>query len=194
MEIRLLTTDMTFNDVFEDSDTFLSEWALTPFSNTNLGELLDDTTLELIYILLYNKYGNNEIANFSVNQFKSKLFGIVWAYGPVWLKKLQIQEKIQDLDLDDADVYKGSTALYNHAMHDETAPSTDTEEEMPYINDQNVTKYKKAPLEGLMLLADTLNDRLTDDFVNKFRKLFKTFVSKYAYNIFVTTGEEEENG
>ena len=71
-------------------------------------------------------------------------------------------------------------------MHDETAPSTDTEEEMPYINDQNVTKYKKAPLEGLMLLADTLNDRLTDDFINKYRKLFKTFISKYANDIFIT--------
>lgn len=186
MNDNLLTTNMTYSDVFPTSDTFIAQWKETPFYSTNLGGLINDTTLELIYVLLYNKYGNNQIVNFSVNQFKSKLFGITWAYGPVWLKKIKIQEKIQALNLDSADIYKGSTALYNHAMHDETAPSTDTEEEMPYINDQNVTKYKKAPLEGLMLLADTLNDRLTDDFINKYRKLFKTFVSKYANDIFIT--------
>lgn len=178
---------MTFSDVFEDSDTFISEFKTTPFYRTPVSTMLTDTTLELVFILLYNKYGNNQIVNNSVNQFKSKLYGILWATGPVWLEKLKIQEKIWGLGLDDdSEIYKGSTAIYNHAMHPETEPSTDTDEELPYINDQNTTKYKKSKLEGLMLLANTLNDRLTDDFINKFRRLFKVFTVRSTVPTFIT--------
>lgn len=178
---------MTFKEVFEDSDTFISEFKTTPFYRTPVSTILTDTKLELIFILLYNRYGNNQIINNSVNQFKSKLFGIMWAVGPIWDKKLQIQEKIWALGLDnDSDIYKGSTAIYNHAQHPETAPSTGTDEELTYINDQNVTKYKKSKLDGLMLLADTLNDRITDDFINKFRKLFKTFIYNGTVPTFIT--------
>lgn len=186
----LITTNKTFSDVFPTSDIFISQFKETPFYANPVASMLTDTTLELIYVLLYNKYGNNEIVNFSENQFRNKLYGIMWSVGPIWLTKLNIQQKLWSLGLDDnSDIYKGSGAIYNHAMHDETAPGTGTTEELPYINDQNVTKYKKSKLEGLMLYADTLNDRVTDDFINKFRRLFKTFISKYANDIYVT--EEE---
>lgn len=192
MSDTMLFTNKLFSDVFPTSDTFIAYFKTTPFYAIPVSTMLTDTTLELIYILLYNKYGNNEIINFSENQFKSKLCGIVWAVGPVWLTKLKIQEKLWSLGInDDSEIFKGSTAFYNHAMHDETAPSTLTTEELPYINDQNVTKYKKSKLEGLMMYADTLNDRITDDFINKFRRLFKTFLPKYANDIYITPDDEE---
>lgn len=178
---------MTFKDVFEDSDTFIAEFKTTPFYRTPVSTILNDSTLELVFILLYNRYGNNQIINNSLNQFKSKLFGILWAVGPIWNQKLKIQEKLWSLGLEDtSDIYKGSTAIYNHAQHPETAPGTGTDEELTYINNQDVTKYKKSKLEGLMLLADTLNDRITEDFILKFRKLFKTFILNETVPTFIT--------
>lgn len=181
---------MTFKEVYDDSDNFLADFKTTPFYTTAVSPLLTDTTLELIFVLLYNRYGNSEIINDSVNQFKSKLFGTIWAYGPVWAKKMKIQEKLWALSLDGDDIYKGTTAIYNHAANPETAPATQDLEEIDYINDQNVTKYKKSPLEGLMVFADTLNDRLTDDFINKFRKLFKMFITQRTVPTFI---DEEES-
>lgn len=178
--------NMTFSDVFPTSDTFIEYFEETPFKSTSIASLFDDDTLELIYILLYNRYGNNQIINQSVNQFKSKLMGIMWASGPKWIQRLRVQEKIASLGLDNSsEIYKGSSAIYNHAQHPETAPSTDTSEELPYINDQNVTKYKKSKLEGLALLTESLADGYTDEFINKFRNLFKMFIWRNRGPIYV---------
>lgn len=178
--------NMTFSDVFPTSDTFIDYWEETPFKSTSIAPMLNDDVLELIYILLYNRYGNSEIINQSVNQFKSKCMGIVWASGPKWLQRLNIQTKIATLGIEEnSEIYKGSSAIYNHAMHPETAPSTGTDEELTYINDQNVTKYKKSKLEGLALLTESLADGYTDEFINKFRKLFKMFVWKNRGVVFV---------
>lgn len=186
-----LPQNMTFSDVFPTSEDFIGYFNESPFKATTIATLFDNATLELIYVLLYNAYGNNEIINNSVNQFKSKLIGIMWANGPRWIQELKIQEKIASLGLaDGSEIYKGSTAIYNHAMHDETAPGTGTTDELSYINDQNVTKYKKSVLEGLNNLSLSLSDNYTNEFISKFKKLFKMFVWRNRGPIFV---EEEEN-
>lgn len=192
-KITKLPQNMTFINVFPTSDTFISYYKSTPFYGTSIASLFTDSTLELIYILLYNRYGNNEIINESVNQFKSKLIGVMWASGPKWIQRINIQEKLDKMSLEaDSDIYKGSTAVYNHAMHPEEEPSTNTDEELTYINDQNVTKYKKSKLEGLVLLSETLNDNYTDEFINRFRKLFKMFIWKNRGPIYITEDEEDE--
>ena len=181
--------NMTFSDVFPDSEVFRAYWEETPFKRTSIASLFDNSTLELIYILLYNRYGNSQIINDSVNQFKSKLMGIIWTSGPKWIQKVKIQEKLATLGLDEnSEIFKGSTAIYNHAMHPETEPATTTDEELSYINDQNVTKYKKSKLEGLALLNESLADAYTDEFINKFRKLFKMFIWRSRTGVFI---EEE---
>ena len=182
--------NMTFSDVFSTSDTFISYFKSTPFNSTSITSLFDDSTLELIYLLLYNRYGNSQIINDSVNQFKSKVAGIIWAYAPKWIQTRKIQEELAKISLEsNSDIYKGSSAIYNHAMHPENEPSTGTDEELSYINDQNVTKYKKSKLEGLIILSETLKDNYTNDFINKFRKLFKMFIWKNRGATFIT--EEE---
>lgn len=185
-----LPQNMTFSDVFSTSDIFIDYFKETPFYASSISSLFDDSTLELIYLLLYNRYGNSQIINNSVNQFKSKVAGIIWSYGPKWIQTRKIQEELAKLSIaSDSDIYKGSSAIYNHAMHPETEPSTGTDEELQYINDQNVTKYKKSKLEGLVILSETLKDNYTNDFINKFRKLFKMFVWKNRGPIFETDEE-----
>ena len=144
----------------------------------------------MTFYLLFNKYGNTPIANMDVNQFKFRIFGVIMQYGPTWEQKLKIQAKIRSFGLDDnSEIYKGSKAIYNHANNPETQPTTADLEEINYINDQNTTGYKKSKLEGLAILAETLRDDVTSTYIDKFRKMFKQFVSIVPHTIYV---EEEE--
>jgi hypothetical protein len=113
-------------------------------------------------------------------------------FGPAWETKLQIQSKIRSLGLaDSSEIYKGSKAIYNHAFNPETAPSTTDLEEINYVNDQNVTSYKKSKLEGLAILSEVLRDDVTSSYIDKFRKLFKQFVFPVPHAIYVEEEEEE---
>ena len=181
---------MTFSEVFPTYEEFKEQLEDTPFYTSEFQSMMTEELLKINYMLFYNRYGNSPIANESVDQFKSKLFGTMWTYGPNWCQKIKIQDKLRSLGVEDnSDIYKGSSAIYNHALNPETAPSTDTLEEITYINDQNTTKYKRSRLEGLAQLMDLLSDSFTDDYINKFRKLFKTFVNPERI---IYVGVEEE--
>ena len=73
------------------------------------------------------------------------------------------------------DIMKGATAIHNHAYNPETAPSTQSTEELNYINEQSVTKYKKNPLEGYAQLAALLERDVTGYFLKRFEPLFTKF-------------------
>ena len=110
--------------------------------------------------------------------YKVKFFATLWQYGPKWSLDVQIQAKLRGLGLDsNSEIYKGSKAIYNHAEHPETAPSTDSLEELEYINSQQTTNYKKSTLEGLASLVDLLRNDVTENFINQFKKLFSKFVN-----------------
>ncbi len=189
LEIKYNTK--TFEEVFPSDDEFIAKIKNTVFYTSAFSSMLTDEMLQLNFALLYNKYGGSPIANSSEDKFISKVFGIIWQYGPNWVQKLKIQEKLRSLGIDDnSEIYKGSSAIYNHALNPETAPSTATLDELTYINDQNTTKYKRSRLEGLAQLMDLLTDSFTDDYINKFRKLFRTIVSPERTYVFVN--EEDE--
>ena len=182
---------LTFEELFPSNIDFRNFVKETVFYAGDFQTLFTDTMIDLNYQLLYNKYGGTPIANSNVNQAKLRIIGVMWTYGPNWIQKLKIQEKLRSLGLDDSsDIYKGSSAIYNHANNPETAPSTDTLEEITYINDQNTTKYKRSRLEGLAQLMELLSDSFTDDYLNKFRKIFQQFVGRGRTYTFITDEEE----
>ena len=146
------------------------------------GTKLSDASITILFSLLYSKYGNNPIANRDVNQFKFKVFGIMFQYGPSWEKKLEIQEKLRALS--DDEIAKGSKAIYNTAVNPSTQPSTQSLEELTYINSQNTTNYKKSKMDAYTQLWDLLVTDVTNDFLNKFRPLFKQFVRPERHYIF----------
>ena len=188
-------SNKTFTQVWDKASDFVAEYKASPFYNkVNFDNQtdIDDDRLTLNYYLLYNRYGNNPIANNDVNQFKFKLFGLIMQFGPTWEEKLKIQSKIRSLGLaDSSDIYKGSKAIYNHAYNPETTPKTTDLDEINYINDQNVTSYKKSKLEGLASLAEVLRDDVTSSYIDKFRKLFSQFVYPIPHAIYVEEEEEE---
>lgn len=158
-----------FTDIYSDVDSFLSDYNSIGIPITISGD--DATTL---YYLLYANYGNSHIANSDLTQFKYSLFSIIWQYGPTWSRQVSIQKRLRELK--EEELLQGSKQIYNNANNPSVEPSTNTVDELTYINQQNVTKNKKGVLEAYGLLDALLKKDVTQDFLNKFKKLFLTIV------------------
>ena len=174
-----------FTDVFADVDMFTKEYL-----ENGIDSSMPTPMIKKLYYLLYAQYGNSTLANADTNQFKYRLWSIIFEHGLVWAKKVDIQEKVRALSLEDgSEIYQGGKAIYNNAMHDSTEPNTNTLEELPYINGQNTANFKKSKLEGLALLNDMLDTNFTKQFLDKFKVLFiKIIAGDTKY--YVTEGEE----
>ena len=184
-----------FTDIYPDVETFVSDYKNNgiPYQytvGTTTYQTLTDTNVEALFYLLYARYGNSPLANRDITQFKYKLFSVIFQYGPSWQKELEIQRKL--LNLSEDDIRLGSKAIYNQALNPQTEPSTAALDELTYINQQNTTNYKKSPLEGYAMLLDLLKKDVTEEFINKFGRCFKKFVSNERPIIYVTEEEEDE--
>lgn len=160
----------TFTEIYPKLADFTSD-----YSTINLGGITDTNLLNKVYYMLYAKHGNDPITNFDIEQFKYKLFTIICSFGPSFEKRLEIQGKLRALDLD-TDVLEGAKAIYNHAYNPSTDPSTQSLNELTYINDQNTTNYKKSKMDAWTQVWGLLSTDLYGDFISRFDKLFKQFV------------------
>ena len=159
----------TFADIYTELKTFKEDYADNGIPGT-----ISDASLTTLYYLLYARYGNSCIASSDETQFKYKLFSTIFMYGPAWQKRLDIQKKL--MELSDDEIVKRATAIYNSALNPSQAPSTQTLEELNYINSQNTTKYKKSKLEAYAVLEELIKTDVTEAFIGKFKKLFITVV------------------
>lgn len=172
----------TFTDIFDAYEKFKETYDTNGIPTT-----LDDTSLKTLYYLLYARYGNAHIASSDENQFKYKVFSTIFMYGPAWQKRLDIQKKL--IELGDDEILVGATAIYNNALNPGTTPSTQTLEELDYINQQNVTKYKKSKLEAYAILEELIKTDVTEAFIGKFKKLFITIVEPELPLWYTTQGD-----
>ena len=163
-----------FTDIYEDYDTFKDD-----YDASALADAISNDNLEILYYLLYARYGNNHITNLDENQFKYKLFSIIWQYGPTWEKRLEIQGNLRELTSDQ--LLEGAKAIYNHAYNPSTTPSTASLTELTYINDQNTTNYKKSKMDAYTQLWNLLATDVTEYFLDRFSVLFKKFISPKTY-------------
>lgn len=163
----------SFNDIYGDITQFLSDFSY--YSTIGLNPMLNkDKSIETIFYLLCARYGNSHIANSDENQFKLKLFSTIFQYSPYWEKKLDIQSILRGLS--EEQLLEGAKQINNHSYNPSTAPTTDTLDELPTINEQTSTKFKKSRLDGYGLLLDLLERDVTEEFMNKFKKLFLIIV------------------
>jgi len=182
----------SFTDVWGNANDFINGndeldrigWKTCPFYED---DLISDKYIEFIYFLLYANYGNSHIASSDVNRFQFKLMSLVYQYGPLWIKKTEIQKRIRNLT--EEEIRSGSKSVYITAQHDGSAPSTDSLEELLHIESQNVTKNQRGKLEGYGLLLELLKTDVTEEFVNKFKKLFQVVSSNECPILY---SEEEE--
>lgn len=174
-----------FNEIWEDVTSFTSD-----YNSIGIPTTISAQSITTLYYLLYARYGNNPIANYDEEQFKYKIFSVIWQYGPTWEKRIEIQQKLRGLTEDD--IIKGSKAIYNTALNPSTAPSTATLDELSYINSQNTTNYKKSKMDAYSQLWELLSTDVTAEFLSKFKGCFKQFVKPEKTWIYVTDLEEDE--
>lgn len=180
-----------FADVFPDVQVFLSLY------NDNGGipaKFSSQDTASTLYYLLYARYGNSTIASSDINQFKFKLLSIIYSYGPTWEKRLDIQDKLRALTEDE--IAAGNLTIMNHAYNPSTAPSTNSLEQLTYINEQDTNQTKRAKMDAYAYLWDLLDTDVTTEFINRFQKLFLTIVQPELplwYETIINNEEVVEN-
>lgn len=157
-----------FTNIWVNEEDFISDVKSSPLN------LLSDSSLSVLFYLLYAKYGNSPIANNDENQFKFKVYSVIYQYGPTWEKRVEIQKKIRELN--EEEIRVGNKAIYNRALNPSTDPSTCTLDEILTINEQNTQGIKRSKLEGYSLLLDLLETDVTGEFISKFSICFKQFV------------------
>ena len=168
-----------FTDVYERVEDFLAD-----YKDCGIPTTISDSSAQTLFYLLYGSYGNDVVASSDINRFKYKLFSIIFQYAPNWEKQLEIQNKLRGLT--EEDIRLGSRQIYNTAQNPSTEPSTDTTDELQYINNQNVTKNQRGVLEGYATLLSLLRTDVTQEFLNRFRKLFLTIVQPEEPLLYIT--------
>lgn len=179
---------LTFAEVWKDYDAFLADYSLMGGFTTTTPITAD--SIKATYYLLVAKYGNNPIANTDVGQFKLKIMAIIYAYGPSWEKKQNIQATLRALS--ETDLLTGAKQIYNHAFNPSSTPSNNSLEELTYINDQNTANHKKSKMEGYSILWSLLHAEQTKEYVDKFKNCFAVFVDKMCVPIYISDDEEDE--
>lgn len=176
----------TFSDTWESVDKFILD-----YKNIGIPATISEENASTLYYLLYSRFANSHIASSDPNRFKYNLFAIIWQYGPTWEKKLEIQSKLRGLN--DNQILEGARQIYNNASNPSNNPENFTDNELQFINNQNVTKNRKGKLEGYALLMGLLEDDVTENFLRRFNKLFKLIVMPELPLLYKSEGEEEND-
>lgn len=176
----------TFSDLYTTEASFEKDYKESGLYDAN--NKISDNSISLLYYLLYGSHGNDSITSNDPNRWKYKMFSIIFNYGPTWEKQLSLQKSLRDLT--DADLKNGSTLIFNHAFNPSTEPTTQTTDELNFINEQNVQKNKRSLLEGYNGLLALLDDSLTDTFIKRFNVLFKSIVER-EQPLFYRESEDE---
>lgn len=123
-----------FTDIWDEASKFVTDYTTVGIPTT-----ISQSNAQTLYYLLYARYGNTPIANYDENQFKYKVFSIIFQYGPTWEKRLSVQETLRGMQLADLidngsinELYKsneesaGNTAFSNESSNTATGETTST--------------------------------------------------------------------
>ena len=183
----------TFAEIFYDEERDSYEVFREMFEGSGIPLKINEASLETLFYLLYARYGNSHIASFDENQFKYKLQSTIFMYGPAWEKRVEIQDSLRNLT--EADLLKGSEAIYNtaHAPGTELAGLVNQDGKVDYLSGQNTTAYRKSKMEGYATLASLLETDVTKYFIDRFANLFLKIVEPYSPLWYATYNEEDEH-
>ncbi len=161
----------TFSEIFPDVTEFSTFYTTCGVpQNLLTGAGYTSFGISTIYWLLISNFANDHIKSSDENRFKLKLMSIIFEAGPQWQRAMKLQADI--MGMTDSELLVGSKAIYNHAMHPDTTPSTAQLTELEYIDDQNTTNYRKDKILALVNAIDVLDTQICERFINRFRKLF----------------------
>ena len=106
---------------------------LTDYQTAGIPTTISVQNATTLYYLLYARYGNTPIANYDEEQWKYKIFSVVFQYGPTWEKRLDIQNTLRGLQISDL-VDNGSLReLFSHSAS-ETSSKTGSDNNTRTLN------------------------------------------------------------
>ena len=115
-------------DVWSKATDFLAD-----YQNIGIPTTISAQNATTLYYLLYARYGNTPIANYDEEQWKYKIFSIIFQYGPTWEKRLDIQNTLRGLQISDL-VDNGSFhELFSHNAS-ETSSKTGSDNNTRTLN------------------------------------------------------------
>lgn len=176
-----------FSEIWSDATAFKTDYLAYETGIDNINKIADKYTI-LTWQLLASKFANTPIRSASESQFKLAVFAIMASEAPTWVRRLELQKSIRDLT--EADLLAGETSIANRAENPDDAPTTQTMDELTYINVQTTSKQKRSKIQAYALLDSLLQSDLCETYVHKFNSLFKKVLVPAAY-IYIT--EEEES-
>ena len=115
-------------DVWSQASDFL-----TDYQNAGIPTTISNQNATTLYYLLYAKYGNTPIANYDENQWKYKMFSVIFQYGPTWEKRLDIQTTLRGLQLSDL-IDNGSYRALTSQSGSETSSKTGSDNNTRTLN------------------------------------------------------------
>ena len=115
-------------EVWSDASGFL-----TDYQNVGIPTTISDQNATTLYYLLYARYGNTPIANYDENQWKYKMFSIIFQYGPTWEKRLDIQTTLRGLQISDL-IDNGSYRALSSQSGSETSSKTGSDNNTRTLN------------------------------------------------------------
>lgn len=156
-----------FSDFYPDANTFIGDYKSSPLY---INEITDDSLLKLYY-LLYAEYGNSIIANRDENQFKYRLFSLIYEQAPIWQKYISIQTRLRSLT--EKQILESSQSIANFAQSpaEYMEHNEDGDILLDYINTQSTSKNYSPLVTSLSNYLSTLSD-YTQTFIEMFRSLF----------------------
>ena len=173
----------SFSDIFPDFETFQSTWGQTSFSeqavalNQDIPEGKGISNLRLIYELLLGRYANSTIASSDESRFTLQCMSTIFQHAPAWIKRLEIQHTLHEMNLESDEFLHGAWQINNLAMNPSSDPSDDDYHTLKNLNQQTVNMQKRDKFKALAILDELLRTDITDDFLNKFKYLFRVMVS-----------------
>lgn len=168
MDQQLFTQQYTktLSQIYPEYDVFAADYLDSGLPN----RFKDTDFLKTIYFVLMGEYAHSSIMAMSEDLFRARFLTMIHGYGPQLERELKMQDTL--LQMDDAELMVSSKAIYNSSLNPSTAPTTDTLDELPTINQQNTTKHVRSKLDAYEYLGNLLDDDLISKFIKRFNKLF----------------------
>lgn len=169
-------TEINFRYELMDSELYDSD-----FSSGSITKL---------YYLLYAAYGNSHIASSDPNQFKYKVYSIIFSEGMKWQKSLEVQKKFEKLN--DNEIRMSSKSVSSTGYNPgegAVKEDPDGDDTLTYVNEQNKAKYIGGIIGSYSNYLDSLSD-VTTQFIARFKPLFLTIVEPEKPLLYEMEGDD----
>lgn len=128
------------------------------------------------YLALIGRYAQSSIQYNSVIQFEAAFLTTLIESLSRLRAKLKINERLKTME--ETEALKDDVRLVNMARNPDSEPTTDTDEHLPYVQEQQVVKGSLSPVKGLYNWKHSVGGQAYNEFLDSFKFLFRTLLVK----------------